>query len=129
MNITNSVVNVGQQDVGTQGNPAAPAGLPAGLGEEAPMPTPAGGDLPPAGGELPPFQPIGEQGGAMNLPPLGDLGATPPAPAPEPAPPMLATPPPPPAPDTSMMPEALGPPDLEPAPIGPSFNPALGRYE
>jgi len=148
MNISNSVVNVGQQDVGTQGNPAAPASVRPGGREPSPPPPSAGlgGNLsdllgPPEGvsdvapapssaAALPPFEPIAGAGappppGPMNLP---SVEAPPMEPAPLPEAPMDLPPEPP--LDLGAAPLDLGPPALpmEAGPLGPSWNSEAGGY-
>jgi len=120
MTISNSVVNVGQQDVQTQGNPAAPArverGAPRGM-----SPRPAPTARPGAGLELPPFEPIGAGAGAapspppINLPPIG-MQSPPGEIAPDLGPPDLAPPP------------AAAPGGGGGSPFGPTWNRDQGTY-
>jgi len=148
MHIANSVVNVGQQDVQTQGNPAAPGNVSGEAGAPPATAAPTSlADIPfedvPAPGAGPP----------MNLPgPVPE--APPPAPVmgPEPSVPEGATAGPLPSglpaspqgalgmaaaaapPDLGMPPDLGPPPDLgggaaAEAPLGPTFNPQSGTYQ
>lgn len=130
MHISNSVVNVGQQDVGTQGNPAAPVntdgsgpmnmgplGGPSGIAGEAPPPPTAGPE--PTIPEAPP-RPMG--GGASPRPlrtgplanlALPDLGSEDVTGLPDLAPPELSL-------DEPARPAAPS--------VGPSWDAAAGRY-
>jgi hypothetical protein len=83
MHITNSVVNVGQQRVQTQGGPQGGVAAPENMGEpisgtldlgpppisamDAPAPTSGGGDLPP-------FQPPPADAGLGVAPPASSIG-------------------------------------------------------
>lgn len=117
MHVTNSVVNVGQQRVSTQGA-MFPGGTPppGGLGGDVqnplsgPLPTSGPGDIntppPPGGGGVLP--------GIDNMPPLP---ATPPPPSPLPPPPPLDQPLP-----------ALA--SIAPGgPSGPTYSPQTGQYQ